>query len=330
MGEYIISSVIIKPMELSGSSEWMSKPEFTRQPDELFSYACQKQRWLRERVSTEQLPMAVDNLVHELNTYLSSEIGTMPELIVSSRDIHHTKEVAGEGPLIFIETGSLPLEGDAAMYNEHTIRGALYGFHRGLENDLRVYVTTDEAPRQFMGGTWTPLLSVGIESSEINLAETVEAEQIDELIKIIDDQVNEYPLDVGHMTRELIEEISNNQYSSIKKLRHASAILARIARQPEPSIPFIDRITELIRLRLHLDEPHDIHTSAYRAVISEQPASYKARGEAYFEKVTPQLGLIGETGSKGLGLFFLYDNAPMQVPVQYITHISPSGNEYGR
>jgi hypothetical protein len=315
-------------MEVTGSPEWMPKPELYRnRPDLIFTYARDKQKWLRERVSTARLPNAMDGLVEELENYTSATFGVLPELLIVSRDVHHTVHVGGEGSSVLIESGPLPLEGDAALYDEHTIRRYLYGFHQGEEHDLRVYVSTPEDPVQMMGGVYIPLISISVENSEIRFAESIIADRITELVTYITEQLDNYSPEINQLVRNLIRQLKDNETSPVKQLQSSSFLIAGISRLNEVSVPFLDAILEAIKLKLNLDTPHDIKTSAYREVITERPtASYKARPGKSFFGIMPELGLIGETGNKGIGLFFLEEDTAIQIPVQYITGLYKSVN----
>lgn len=308
-------------METPGNPDFTPKPELDRKnPAEIFSYAREKQRWYKKRVSNDRMVYAVDGLVEELENYISSAYDSMPEIIAVGKDVSSTHNISRNGPNIIIENGPMPLEGDAALYEEHEIRGTLYGFHQGDKGDLRVYISTGEEPRAYMGGIITPLVSVAVESTDIKLAEISVAEKIEELEITIAEQLSVYSSEVTDAVNNLVNTINDSSGSTVNKLQRTSSIIAGIARHPDTSISFVDTIMELVRTRLHLDSPHDIRTTAYRAVISVNPvSSYKAQGAEEFIGVIPELGLIGETANKGLGLFFLNGETPIQIPVQYIT-----------
>lgn len=316
-------SAIIRAMEHPGSYERQPKPELDRKrPEQLFTYGQAKQRYLRSIVNTERLPDAIDGLVEELEGFVTTAFGgNLPTVIVESQDVFHTRAIGYDEQRVVIAVEPLPFEGDAELFNEHNLQGVLYGFHRGQHNDLRAYISPPESPLQFMGGVWTPLLSVGMEGSTIQLIETIKAEKTEELVTYIMDRLDACSEEVQEAIREIVKTINNTELTSVNRLQNISHPVAKIAQNSEISPQFVDSVMELITLRLRITEPLDIQTTAYRAVISEQPSSYKAHGAATFMGVVPQLGLIGETRNKGLGLFFINEDRPVQIPVQYITRI---------
>ncbi len=309
-------------MEMPDSPEWMHRPELDRtRPARLFTYAQMKQQWLKDRVHETQLPDAIDHLADELEQYVTGAFTSLPELTIVSQDVHYTREISGRGSRHSIESGPLPFEGDAALFGEHALRATLFGFHQGTDHDLRVYVSNDDEVRQFMGGIYTPLLSVGVEGSEIRLAEVSTAEQLDERGAYVREQLAEYGTVTSELVRELLKALNEPDLTAIRKLHNTSHVIAEIARHTETSQQFVDALIDIIFLKLGLNVPHDIQTSSHRVVITERPVtSYKAKqGPTHFTGVIPQLGLIGETANRGLGLFFLKDESAVQIPVQYIT-----------
>jgi hypothetical protein len=312
-------------MELPEPAERMQRPELDPQrPAKLFSYAAKKQQWIRERMSEHQIPDAIDYLAEELEAYATNVfMGGAPELAITSRDVYYTREINGQGSARLIEMSPLPLNGDAELYGEHTIQGRLYGFHRGEGNDIRTYVEIGDGVRQFMGGVYTPLLSVGVEGSEIRLAEYSTIEKLEELGEYINEQLKHYTSGSKMLVAELLRGLNEKKEVAVKRLHDSSPVIAGIARQEEVTPQFIEALMEIIKLKLKLDTPHDIQTTLYREVITEWPtASYKAqKGPVTFNDIVPQLDLIGESANKGLGLFFLNNDKAVQIPVQYITSI---------
>lgn len=305
-----------------------AQPELDyNKPARMFTYAREKQQWLRKEWKSErQLSSAIDDLADELERYVSNKFDTLPELTIVSRDIQHTKEITGRGDHRIIESGPLPFDNDAAVaFGEHALRATLFGFHRGQENsDLRVYASTNsDDTRQFMGGIYTPLLSIGVEGSDIKLASFHTSEQIGERSKYIKEQLKEYDESVATLVDDLLKNIENSEYTEVRKLHIASDIAGELARHSELSQQFIDAVVDLIFFELDLNAPHDIHASLHRVVKNKQTVpSYKPIPQpTHFKSVVPQLGFIGESLNRGLGLFFIKNDQPVQIPVQYITNI---------
>lgn len=309
----------------SESAEFHQRPELDRnKPAKLFLYARDKQRWIQERVSEQQLPDAIDHLVDELERYITESFDSMPELIISSGDIHYTKDIQGYGSRHAIESGLLPLDGDAQLLGEHEVRGTLFGFHRGEARDLRAYVSVGDGVRHFMGGIYTPLLSAGVEKSSIHLTAYTVAEELETLTSYIDQQLpelDEHTQQLAHLFRDTL---SDPQKSPTTKLHECSVFLAKIVQDPGIAPHTMDAFMEMTKLSLHLDEPQDIQTQLHRMVISQYPISaYKPQqGPTFFPGIEEiQLGMIGETAKKSLGLLFIDNEQAVQIPVEYITSI---------
>lgn len=314
-------------MEVPELPGWRNRPELDRnRPARLFRYARDKQRWLQERVSEHQLPDAINHLVDELEQYATSAFDTMPEITIASPDVQYTRDISGSGTRRVIESGPLPFEGDAALFGEHALRATLFGFHQGDDTDLRIYASLNDGIRQFMGGIYTPLLSVGVEGSEIHLTEFGNAEQLEERGVYVQEQLPGYDEAVRALVTDILRTLNDSQTSAAKKLHNTSKNMAAIARNAETSQQFVDAMLDIIFLKLNLNLPHDIQASSHRVVITERPVpSYKAqRGPTQFTNIVPQLGLIGETANRGLGLFFIKNESAVQIPVQYITNIHRS------
>lgn len=292
----------------------------------VFDYARLKQRWINERVNEHQRAEAIEQLAEELEYHITESFDTLPELTITARDVSYTKNIEYHTDKITVELAPLPLEGDAEIFGEHALQGRLFGFHQGSEGDLRVYLSTGDAPRQLMGGVYTPLLSVSIDSAEIRLSEEDTTKQQYELKRYIAEQAQEYDQDTRTRIAVLYSLIEEKTGGPVVTLRSCSPVLADIARDKEVTQQVVDALLEMICLNLHLDGPHTIHASSYREVITVRPIpSYKAQpGPVQFENVIPEVGLIGETASRGMGLFFIHNEAAVQIPVQYITSMYKS------
>ena len=207
------------PMETSGSGEWIKRPEYDHNnPAMVFDYARLKQRWINERVNEHQRAEAIEQLAEELEYHITESFDTLPELTITARDVSYTKNIEYHTDKITVELAPLPLEGDAEIFGEHALQGRLFGFHQGSEGDLRVYLSTGDAPRQLMGGIYTPLLSVSIDSAEIRLSEEDTTKQQYELKRYIAEQAQEYDQDTRTriaVLYSLIEEKTGGPVSVI-------------------------------------------------------------------------------------------------------------------
>lgn len=314
-------------METLPSDESMRRPEFDKtEPGSLFGFAMYKQRWIRNRVHLSERPQAIDHLAEELEQHVTSVFESLPELSIIAQDVHYTKRIRQQNGTFVIDTAPLPLQGDAEVFGEHNFQATYRAFHRGVNDDLRVYVDVGDSPRHLMGGIYTPLLSVAVEGSTIALTETKIAARVGERREYIANQSKEYSVETKTLIALLDDLIDSQTAGRTMTLQACSAIIAQISRQKEVTPQVIDALMEVMTLQIELDEPNDIHTSAHREVITVQPIpAYKAKaGPTHFKRVVPELGLIGETANRGLGLFFLYNDAAVQVPVQYITSLYKS------
>ncbi|MGV9001733.1 MAG: hypothetical protein ACOH18_02140 [Candidatus Saccharimonadaceae bacterium] len=313
-------------MEQRGNSEGTPKPELDRHKrDELFKYAQDRQRWIRARVESAEVPVAIDGLVEELEYFVADNFDSKPQVVAVSWDIQHTGDIVTEGSRHIIQTEPLPLRGDEAVLQEYTVQGSLYGFHQGEErNDLRVYVSSGKPDYQYIGGVIIPLLSISIENSHIQFAESIAEQKLIDIGAKITEQLAKHSQEIRGFVTDLVRQLDDRKSSKEVKLKNSSTTIAGIARSKEVSLVFVDYLVEYIKLKLYLDMPHDIHTNAYQVIISKQPTiSYKTiSNPEFFPAIIPELGLIGETDNKGLGLIFLIEDIPLQIPVQYITTLN--------
>lgn len=310
-------------MEHSERDEWQSRPEYDRhQPSRLFLYGREKARYLRAIVSENGLPEAIENLADELDAHITHTFDTMPLVTVEGDDISYTQNILPQGDSKVLEIGVLPLVGDAEVTGSHTITGYLYGFHMGSKHDIRAYVSVNDEPRKLMGGIYTPLLSVGMESptTEISLTETVVETELERIGKEINLHLNTMPRLVKLEVRKLLEVASSREDSAVKKLHAVGPIITQVARLDGVTPQLIEALFEYTKYRLGLFIPHDITTTLHREKLPTVKYSFKPiREHRVFENITPTFELIGESNNKSLGLVLISDDKWVQVPVEYIT-----------
>lgn len=315
-------------MEYPEPAERKQRPELDRtRPARLFSYAKEKQEWVRSVVNDKQhLPEAIDHLIEELELFrIEMFEGESPLLTVVARDVYYTPTIGSNGYRHVIENEPLPMVGDADIYKEHTLQGELFGFHKGINNELRVYMSLGDKERRFMGGIYTPLLSIGLDHANIELVKYSSSEKLQELSEHIDAQLSSYDKDTAIYAKGIIDILNTENMPAVKKLHAVSPIVPEIARNADVSPQFVDALIDIICLKLELYIPHDIQTLSHRVIMTERPIqSYKAGGPALFEDIVPQMGLSGESANRWLGLFFIKDEKAVQIPVQYITNIYKS------
>lgn len=312
-------------MEQQEPQEVGPRPELKNfQQSELFMYAKAKQAWLKDRVSERHLPEAIDQLIEELESTISHTYeGNLPEVTGTALDVSRTALVSNlvNGRYI-IDIEPLPLIDDDALFKEHTLQGTLRGFHRGDSNDLRMYMVPqkDHEVHNLMGGIYERYYSVGMEDAEISFESDKVVSLLDEKGKYITSQLSQYAPYVAEGVTKLLTAI--NTHHTNEALRESSLVITHIAKDPDIPLKFIDALMDVVTIKLQLDTPQDIRASSHRIVLSERPTSaYKANGAGEFFDVVPQLGLLGESANRSLGLFFLYDQHPVQIPVHYITSI---------
>lgn len=316
-----------RSMEHPEPTERHQRPELDRnRPAELFTYAKDKLRYLRERVNAYHLPSSVEHLSDELEAYISDVFESMPAVTVVSSDIEYTRKLERRGSEHVLDISGLPFTGDAELLQAHTIEGLLYGFHKGQNDDLRAYVSLNEGVRKLNGGIYTPLLSVNVEHSDITFTEMSAEEELEEIGARITEMLSDYGAEVKNVVSNLLNRINQPATVAAKKLHEISPILAEIARYENTVPHFVDTILEYVKYRLKLSQPQDISTSSYREVMTEfYVTSFKPRKEpTIFRGITPEVGLIGESANRSLALMFIHNDKALQIPVQYITSLEKS------
>lgn len=316
-------------MEHSEPFEYIPAPELDRKrPSGLFFYAKEKQRWIRRTIDPSENPSraveAIDYLVDELESFISDAFdGSLPEVTITSTDVHYPREIKERESRFIVETGVLPVSDAEAIYGGHEIKGKLYGFHRGANDDLRVYVSRLDETRRTMSGVFTPLLSIAIEGSELHIDKYSTEEKLNELGMYVSKRLKELEPEVSKSVAGLYGILNERERSVASRLHFSSPFIINLATQYGADELLLDALTEIIKLKLNLDSPQIIQTSSHRVIITERPvSSYRSeRGPSEFRDVLPEVGLMGETLNRKLGVFFLYNDSAVQVPVDMITGI---------
>lgn len=312
-------------MERQDSGGIQKRPELDRNdPSQLFTYATQAQRWIHERVSEDLHAERIDSLIETLDTFVHEKFAEMPELRVQATDVVHTKGFAEVQPGIYrIDAEQLPFDVDAQLLGEHTIEGTLHGFHRGANSELRMYVARSEVSQKLKSGIFTPLLSIAVQESAIHYKSDEREREISESKALLQARLAEYD---DQEIVSLVDRIENYVHDSrttiASRLHGCSSLVAEIARMSSMDEKLIDAVLDYIRETLDLTSPHDIHTSAHRVHISDHPIrSHQRGGAALFENVTPQLGLMGESANRTLGLFISNEEKSISISVEFVTVI---------
>lgn len=316
---------------LPDNPERTTRPELDRkEPAKLFTYAREKQAWIRKNLANQKVPDEIDRLADELKKYIEHSFDVMPELAITAVDIQHTKEVHDIAPNYMIEVEPLPYEGDAAVLGEYAIKATLLKFYREEEtSSLRLYASTGEDPQNLRGGIYTPLLSIDVDSFDIQLAEVAKvtlAKKLEDMGADIIAELKNHDGIIRQLTIEIIQRVNESRVSTASKLHGISDVISQISRHTGVTQQFVDKLIDYIHLKLKLNMPHDIYTSANRVEMNGELITWhEERQETrLFENVTPQLGLVGLPAA-GLGLIFTSDDEALRVPVQYITGMELSG-----
>lgn len=326
-------------MESPDSGERAQRPELEGvEPSRLFLVAKNREQWIRERVSQQQLPMAIDHFIEELERYVTERFdGTLPELTIVSPDVTQTIGLhALNATDIRIESGTRPFEGDEELLKTHTIQGRLFGFHRGVTNDLRVYVDNDEPPHSLPGGIYNGYYSVSVQNAEIRLSDELQNEEALRHNEYLDQLLSGYDTKVNRLYGALLRELpprhrTTGEYRPAAHiLQQCSSILADIEAHPDVKPQLTDALLDYITFVLGLESPRTIDVIDHRIVISS--SGYDRGGPAVFEDVELRLCMMGETRSRMLGVFFSAKDddqnqkthhRTIQVPVQSIKSIKP-------
>ncbi len=314
-------------MERSEHGRMDKRPEFEQdKPAQLFDHAKKMEAWYREKVNETILPDDIEILSEQLNNYIDSRFEVPPEVTVVSTDITHTSSVTPNPEhqgVYEITSGPMPYE----LVEQHDIKGILYGFHRGVKNDLRVFIK-DKEQIVTEGGIYIPLLSVSVQSSEIKFTAFTAAEQLQALGAYITEHINKYGPEASAQVSTLLKGITKDGETALHKLQFNSYIMNEIDSNPLVPQQFVDTLLEYVRLKLKLTMPHDIQTFSHRvAKKGRYVNSYNLEPGALLESVVPELGFIVESGQKSLGLFFLHNERAIEISVQKIGSMHRS--EYG-
>ena len=174
------------------------------------------------------------------------------------------------------------------------------------------------------GGVYTPRISVSLEHSDIQFAEFGAKARMGVFENEVQAQLEHVTSDI--IIRSLIEirsALSSEATTCAQKLHELSPRLAAISRSKQATPQLIDALLGMVKVSLRLESSQNIRAQAYRQILTKEPtASHKPiKGTTDFLNVRPEFGLIGESDAKSLALFVLYDDASVQIPVQYITQI---------
>lgn len=316
----------MEKLEFSGQDD---RPELDlHKPGELFSAAKALERRIRRKIKPEDQNRAIDHLVNNLETFISEVFdGELPEIVAQGDDVSYlvnTSEVeVGEYRL---RTSRLPLRGDAALYGEHVLEGVLYNFHRGVKDDLRIFMSRQEESIITPGGLITPMYSVGVATSEVTLATDKKQERLNEPRKYINEHLLHYGEQASKDINALMNVLGNSEANMKDRLLEVSAIVAKIERQSKPTPQFIDSLLEVIWITLDLNAPQDLQVKQRRVFYTDHVThAYKLEGAAILPSVSTQLALIGSFDDRMLNLHFLdRDQRTIHVPVRDIVFIQKS------
>lgn len=314
-------------------------------PAKIFEWARQQYEHKRyQNGDSHNFPSVVEHLANMLENYISTHFqGELPELIIEAKDVFRTADVEPlpqnnnpdhkKSPLsrvIDITPLSEPREGEESLLNFQTIHGRLFGFHRGEVNDLRLYVDEGRPPHHLMGGIYTPLLSIGLTDSNIQLArqtltdryESLGRSIVDALEVIGDDEIED---DVN----QLMQQLERKNLSTTKRLQESAPLLLHILSIFDPldakSQHLIDDLYDMVKLKLDLYSPQEIEVAFHRQVMTKGLVrSHKpVYGTHTFASVTDvQFGLIGESERLSLGLLFIHDTKHIELPVESVVRLN--------
>lgn len=313
-------------MDSSESSEFAHGKELRAiTPGALFEFAKNKQLELRAKLG-QPLAREIGILADTLDEYMTHHFDTPPEVIGESRDIYETIEIHEKESSTTVEHTMRKIlnYGEISSFEQHSIKGKLFGFHRGLHNELRAYVDDGRAAQKLAGGVYQPLLSLGLEHSDLQFVET----SVEQNTDFIDSHLDEMDERVVETSHAILEALANSQLTVTEKLRNMSPLFTELAINKQVNAQFIDALLEIVKYKLRLDLPYTITTSMHRVIISQPPtfAHLPVHSETTFEHVSAELGIAGETKRPWLGIFFIenadsQDEANIQIPVDYITSI---------
>jgi hypothetical protein len=314
-------------MERQESGGFHQRPEFSKEtPERIFEYAKAKQQWAIERVSPERMGDSVAHAVEELDHYLATCFDGLPEIQVQTDDARQTQSFKDLGNGEYhIQSSLIPLEGDAKILGEHTLRGTLFGFHRGSGDDIRFYLA-QSSPIPMDAGVYTPLVSIGVAGSLVTFGDQLRANEESELQRkgaFIQEKLAEYGPETRQLVGEMIRLLNQPELATVDKLHRSAPIVVELSRSEEVTQQFIDAILDYIRVKLGLTSAQNIKTSSHRVTMTRHPVrSYIQRGEAEFNNVVPQLDLM--KANKSLGLIISHADEAIVIPVEYLKVVEKS------
>ncbi len=316
-------------MERPVFSEQDDQPELDENhPEQLFVAAKAMERWMRRRVKRHEHPQAMEDIVNKLERYVTTVFeGELPDITVQGRDIRYPIGLSEAGPGEYrLQTGPLPLKGDAELYGEHVIEGVFHSFYRGDRNDLRLYMEYPEEPVMTPGGIITPLYSIGMATSDVALTSLKKAEALKGPQSYIQDRLVEYDEQTLKDITRLFNLLNENKKAIKMKLIESSVIITAIEKRAEPTPQFVDALIEVVCLKLDITAPQDFHVRQQRVLYTDhQTTAYKVEGEASHMHTSTHLELIGGFDDRMLGLHFIdKEQRTIQVPVRDIIYMQKS------
>lgn len=312
-------------MDAPEFSSWKPKPEYdSHTPELLFSYAAEKEQWLKRRVNAEQLPDAIDGLANDLTEHVLHSFDSLPYITVESKDIWQTRNVSKEPGELHIRFNQKPLDGDAELFGEHTVQGMFDSFHVGNDGELRVNIQSAQDDILVQGFHGRPLYSVRVENSKIQFAEFVAQERLAAVSLDIAEKVRGgMPERTAQLVEHFIKELDQPAVITELKLQKSALLLGAINRQTAGSPQLLDSLLEMLKLKLRLDVPLDIKVNNFRNVVKQDGVEGHTAGEGpkVFEAVVPILGFTGDGDARGLALFIVDSDRAVRIPVYSIAQI---------
>lgn len=314
---------------------------------QLFEWARQRYIHLKEsnQPTDRQLPDSVGHIADTLNRHLKENFALLhdrdsasldihfPDVVAVTKDAYRTGSVDRLGPLSqLVSIEPVPFGPVEDIVGEHTIAGSLVKFHVGeINKDLRMYIQDGETI-DTMGGIFRPMISVGVEGSDIKFVEQTASERIEELgisiksklAKINDDKIN------GHFL--VFMYAANEQHvSNLRRLQEsAKSLLVMSGRiNVNEYQHLIDDLCEYLSIKLNLQMSHEIESNGHRIIMPRTIAPKGSKQRDYkivsryeeFIGVKPQVELIGIESNRTVALTFQDHDRSIVVPFTNVTKL---------
>lgn len=275
--------------------------------DEFFAYARAHEGHKRYIVSKNRQEVAIAESANMLNQRIYDEGLIGEEIVGAAKDIYETRQERIDGGNIRFTSHHQELD-DKELLRE--VRGKLVGFY-ALRSALYVQLENNEESIPMLTGTYTPLTSARLSTSELEFANVHERRLAEDLRNVATGRA-----DIEIFMQALDEPDMNHEDNMLGRLASAGRFIEAMADMDDetPSskdrlIPIQDELIAYVEYKLGLDTPVNIQANSYNVNTSKYVPSFKPVSEPNdFRGVRAKIGLGGESMRRKLVLSFLWQD----------------------